>query len=114
LCNARNVLAVRAFALSEIKQRRIAMRAALKGGLLVAMLMAVPAVVQAGTLEGAAIGAGTGAEVAGPPGAVVGGVIGATVGGPNIVTHRRYSRSYARAHRVCWNDRLGTRHCRWR
>jgi hypothetical protein len=45
---------------------------------------------------------------------VVGGVIGATVGGPNVVTHRRYSRSYARAHRVCWNDRLGTRHCRWR
>jgi osmotically inducible lipoprotein OsmB len=91
------------------------MRAALKGGLLVAMLLAAPAVVQAGTLEGAAIGAGTGAVVAGPPGAVVGGVIGATVGGPNIVPRRHYySRSYARAHRVCWSDRLGTRHCRWR
>jgi osmotically inducible lipoprotein OsmB len=86
------------------------MRAALKGGLLVAMLMAAPAVVQAGTLEGAAIGAGAGAVVAGPPGAVVGGVIGATVGGPNVVPRR----TYARAHRVCWNDRVGVRHCRWR
>ena len=87
------------------------MRAALKGGLLVAMLVAAPAMVQAGTLEGAAIGAGAGAVVAGPPGAVVGGVIGATVGGPNIVTHRRY---YAQARRVCWHDRVGVRHCRWR
>jgi osmotically inducible lipoprotein OsmB len=86
------------------------MRAALTGGLLVAMLIAAPAVVQAGTVEGAAIGAGTGAVIAGPPGAVVGGVIGATVGGPNIVTRR----AYARGHRVCWRDRLGHRHCRWR
>lgn len=86
------------------------MRAALKSGLLVAMLMAAPAVAQAGTVEGAAIGAGTGAVVAGPPGAVVGGVIGATVGGPNIVTRR----TYARGERVCWRDKLGHRHCRWR
>ena len=86
------------------------MRVALAGGLLAVMLVAAPAVVQAGTLEGAAIGAGTGAVVAGPPGAVVGGLIGATVGGPNIVSHR----SYARAHRVCWRDRLNHRHCRWR
>jgi osmotically inducible lipoprotein OsmB len=90
------------------------MRAALKGGLIVAMLLAAPAAVQAGTVEGAAIGAGTGAVIAGPPGAVVGGVIGATVGGPNIVTPHRVYYTRARAHRSCWHDRLGHRHCRWR
>ena len=86
------------------------MRAAFKGGLIALMLISAPAVVQAGTLEGAAIGAGAGAVVAGPPGAVVGGAVGAVVGGPNIVS-RPY---YARAQRVCWNDKRGVRHCRWR
>jgi hypothetical protein len=32
------------------------------------------------------------------------------VGGPNIVSHRHYARSQ----RVCWRDRLGHRHCKWR
>lgn len=82
------------------------MRAALKGGLIALMLIAAPALAQAGTLEGAAIGAGAGAVVAGPPGAVVGGAVGAVVGGPNIVTRP--------AHRVCWRDKKGVRHCRWR
>lgn len=86
------------------------MRAAIKAGMIVMLLAAVPAVAQAGTVEGVAIGAGTGAVVAGPPGAVVGGVVGAVVGGPNIVSRRHY----ARAERVCWRDRLGHRHCRWR
>lgn len=85
------------------------MRAAPKAGIVVLML-AAPVAAQAGTIEGVAIGAGTGAVVAGPPGAVVGGVVGAVVGGPNIVSRR----SYAKAKRVCWHDRLGTRHCRWR
>jgi osmotically inducible lipoprotein OsmB len=107
----RNVPAAGAFFCQLANKRRNAMRAALKGGLIVAMLLAAPVVAQAGTVEGAAIGAGTGAVIAGPPGAVVGGVIGATVGGPNIVTRRHY---YARASRVCWRDRLGHRHCRWR
>ena len=87
------------------------MRVALKGGLIAAMLIAAPVLAQAGTLEGAAIGAGAGAVVAGPPGAVVGGVAGAVVGGPNIVTRRHY---YAQARKVCWRDRAGLRHCRWR
>jgi osmotically inducible lipoprotein OsmB len=86
------------------------MRAAFKGGMIALMLLAAPAAVQAGPVEGAAIGAGTGAVVAGPPGAIVGGVIGATVGGPNIVTRPHY----AQAKRVCWRDKLGKRHCRWR
>jgi uncharacterized protein YcfJ len=86
------------------------MRTALKTGIILLMLSAAPLTVQAGTLEGAAIGAGAGAAIAGPPGAVVGGVTGAVVGGPNIVSRR----SYAYAHRVCWRDRLGVRHCRWR
>jgi uncharacterized protein YcfJ len=89
------------------------MRIALKSGLIVVMLMAAPVLAQAGTVEGAAIGAGAGAVVAGPPGAVVGGVIGATVGGPNVVPRRVYY-SRARAEKVCWRDRLGSRHCRWR
>ena len=83
------------------------MRAAFKGGMIALMLLAAPAAVQAGTIEGVAIGAGVGAAVAGPPGAVVGGVAGAITGGPNIVTHRQ-------AKRVCWRDRAGQRHCRWR
>ena len=86
------------------------MRAALKIGMTVLMLTAAPVVAQAGTLEGVAIGAGAGAVVAGPPGAIVGGVAGAVVGGPNIVSHRHYARSQ----RVCWRDRLGHRHCKWR
>ena len=86
------------------------MRAAFKGGMIALMLLAAPAAVQAGTIEGVAIGAGVGAAVAGPPGAVVGGVAGAITGGPNIVTQRHY----ARAKRVCWRDRAGQRHCRWR
>ena len=86
------------------------MRTAFKGGLVALMLIAAPAAVQAGTVEGVAIGAGAGAAIAGPPGAIVGGVIGANVGGPHIVT-RPY---YAKAKRVCWRDRLGQRHCRWR
>jgi osmotically inducible lipoprotein OsmB len=86
------------------------MRTALKTGIIVLMLTAAPIAAQAGTLEGAAIGAGAGAVVAGPPGAVVGGVAGAVVGGPNIVSHRHYARSQ----RVCWRDRAGYRHCRWR
>jgi hypothetical protein len=86
------------------------MRTALKTGTILLMLSAAPLTVQAGTLEGAAIGAGAGAAIAGPPGAVVGGVTGAVVGGPNIVSRR----SYAKAKRVCWRDRLGERHCRWR
>ncbi len=56
------------------------------------------------TMTGVAIGAGTGAIVAGPPGAVVGGVVGAVVGGPRL----------SRGGRVCWRDRRGVRHCRWR
>ncbi len=56
------------------------------------------------TMTGVAIGAGAGAVVAGPPGAVIGGVVGAVVGGPRI----------SRAGRVCWRDRRGVRHCRWR
>jgi uncharacterized protein YcfJ len=86
------------------------MRATFKTGMILLMLTAAPLVAQAGTLEGAAIGAGAGAVVAGPPGAIVGGVAGAVVGGPNIVSHRYYARS----ERVCWRDRFGTRHCRWR
>ncbi len=86
------------------------MRAALKTGMIVLMLTAAPLLAQAGTLEGVAIGAGTGAVVAGPPGAIVGGVVGAVVGGPNIVSQR----TYARGERVCWRDRLGHRHCKWR
>ena len=86
------------------------MRAALKTGVILLMLTAAPFVAQAGTLEGVAIGAGAGAAVAGPPGAIVGGVAGAVVGGPNIVSQR----SYARAQRVCWRDRLGHRQCKWR
>jgi osmotically inducible lipoprotein OsmB len=92
------------------------MRAALKTGFIVLLLTAAPVGAQAGTLEGVAIGAGAGAAVAGPPGAIVGGVVGAVVGGPNIVVHRPIvsHRHYARAKRVCWRDRLGQRHCRWR
>jgi uncharacterized protein YcfJ len=74
------------------------------------MMMAAPIMAKAGTLEGAAIGGGVGAAVAGPPGAIVGGAVGAVVGGPNIVPRR----TYAQARRVCWRDRLGHRHCRWR
>jgi uncharacterized protein YcfJ len=86
------------------------MRAALKAGMIILMLMAAPLVAEAGVLEGVAIGAGGGAAVAGPPGAVVGGVVGAVVGGPNILGQR----SYARAKRICWRDRLGHRYCKWR
>lgn len=86
------------------------MRVALKTGMIVLMLAAAPVVAQAGTLEGVAIGAGAGAVVAGPPGAIVGGVVGAVVGGPNIVGQRHYAQSQ----RVCWRDRLGVRHCKWR
>ena len=82
------------------------MRAVFKAGMIALMLLAAPAAVQAGTVEGVAIGAGVGAAVAGPPGAVVGGVAGAITGGPNIVTRP--------AKRVCWRDRAGQRHCRWR
>ncbi len=86
------------------------MRATLKAGMIGAMLLGSAALAQAGTIEGVAIGAGAGAAVAGPPGAIVGGVAGAVVGGPNIVSRR----SYAQARKVCWHDRLGHRHCRWR
>jgi hypothetical protein len=54
------------------------------------------------TLSGAAIGAGTGALVAGPIGAVAGGVVGAVVGGPTGHAHRR-----------CWHDPDGMRHCKY-
>lgn len=84
------------------------MRTSFKTALIV-MVLAAPMAAQAGTIEGVAIGAGAGAVIAGPPGAVVGGVAGAVVGGPNIV-----GRSYARAKRVCWHDRRGVRHCKWR
>ena len=91
------------------------MRAVLKTGLIALTLAAAPLAAQAGTVEGVAIGAGAGAAVAGPPGAVVGGVAGAVIGGPDIVTRRHYySRHYAQARRICWNDRLGNRHCKWR
>jgi len=91
------------------------MRAMLKTGLIVLTLAAAPFAAQAGTVEGVAIGAGAGAAVAGPPGAIVGGVAGAVVGGPDIVTRRHYySRHYAQARRICWNDSLGHRHCKWR
>jgi osmotically inducible lipoprotein OsmB len=67
------------------------------------LMLAAPAGAQSQrTLTGAAIGAGTGAVVAGPPGAVVGGVVGAVVGGPRL------------SRRVCWRDKRGVRHCRWR
>ena len=86
-----------------------------KTGLMAAMLVAAPLAAQAGTVEGVAIGAGAGAAVAGPPGAIVGGVAGAVVGGPNIVTRDRYYvRTRAQAKKVCWNDNLGRRHCRWK
>jgi hypothetical protein len=61
---------------------------------------------------GAAIGAGTGAIIGGPPGAVVGGVIGGTVGA--ATEPRRVYVGPRRAHRVCWFDDWGRRHCRWR
>lgn len=90
------------------------MRIVLKTGLLAAVLLAAPLSAQAGTLEGAAIGAGAGAVVAGPAGAVVGGAAGAVIGGPNIVTHRRVYHTRAQARKVCWNDNMGVRHCRWK
>jgi osmotically inducible lipoprotein OsmB len=56
------------------------------------------------TLTGAAIGAGVGAVVLGPIGAVAGGAGGAAVGGPRV----------SRAARICWRDKHGTHHCRYR
>ena len=81
------------------------MRAVFKAGMIALMLLAAPAAVQAGTIEGVAIGAGGAPRSPDLP-AVVGGVAGAITGGPNIVTRP--------AKRVCWRDRAGQRHCRWR
>jgi osmotically inducible lipoprotein OsmB len=81
-----------------------------KFSMIAAMFMALVAVPSAAgaqerTITGAAIGAGAGAVIAGPVGAVAGGAVGAVVGGPRITR--------ARAHRHCWRDRRGRRHCRW-
>jgi osmotically inducible lipoprotein OsmB len=71
-------------------------------------IVSLPATAMAGerTVTGAAIGAGAGALVAGPVGAVVGGGIGAWVGGPRITR--------SSAHKRCWRDNAGVRHCHWR
>jgi hypothetical protein len=66
---------------------------------------------QSNVFTGAAVGAGTGAIIGGPPGAVVGGIIGGTVG---AATEPRPIYVAPRRHRVCWRDRRGVRHCRWR
>lgn len=85
-------------------------RSCLIGTTFVALAMLpAAATAQERTVTGAAIGAGTGAVIAGPPGAIVGGVAGAVIGGPRIS-----GRTHARATRVCWRDRRGHRHCRWR
>jgi hypothetical protein len=73
---------------------------------LAALAFSAPAYSGERTITGAAIGAGAGALVAGPVGAVVGGGIGAVVGGPRLTR--------TRAHKHCWHDRGGVRHCRWR
>lgn len=82
------------------------MRGILIAGIASLAIISLPVPANAGerTITGAAIGAGAGALVLGPVGAVVGGGIGAFVGGPRI--HH--------AHRHCWYDRDGDRHCRWR
>jgi hypothetical protein len=64
----------------------------------------MPATAKERTLTGAAIGAGVGAVVLGPIGAVAGGAVGAAVGGPRV----------SRVARLCWRDKNGRRHCRWR
>ncbi|HWJ99122.1 MAG TPA: hypothetical protein VNR41_00250 [Xanthobacteraceae bacterium] len=71
-------------------------------------LVAMPLSASAGerTVTGAAIGAGAGALVLGPVGAVAGGAIGAWVGGPRI--------SRTTAHKRCWRDNAGVKHCHWR
>jgi hypothetical protein len=84
------------------------MRKIILAGIASLAIVSLPVSANAGerTVTGAAIGAGAGAVVAGPVGAVVGGGIGAWVGGPRI--------SRSRAHKHCWHDRAGVRHCRWR
>ncbi|MES1155066.1 MAG: hypothetical protein ABUL48_01420 [Pseudorhodoplanes sp.] len=77
---------------------------AVAAAMFVAVAFSTPAYSGERTITGAAIGAGAGAVVAGPVGAVVGGGIGAVVGGPRLT----------RAHKHCWHDRRGVRHCRWR
>lgn len=71
-------------------------------------LVVMPLSANAGerTVTGAAIGAGAGALVLGPVGAVAGGAIGAWVGGPRI--------SRTTAHKRCWRDNAGVKHCHWR
>jgi outer membrane lipoprotein SlyB len=73
---------------------------------LTAISLAAPANAGERTVTGAAIGAGAGALVLGPVGAVAGGAIGAWVGGPRI--------SRATAHKRCWRDNAGVKHCHWR
>jgi outer membrane lipoprotein SlyB len=84
------------------------MRKILIAGIASLTLALLPVAAQAGesTLTGAAIGAGAGAIVLGPVGAVAGGAIGAWVGGPRI--------SRTSAHKRCWRDDAGVRHCHWR
>jgi len=81
------------------------MRKMILAGIAALAIVSLPMTANAGerTVTGAAIGAGAGAVVAGPVGAVVGGGIGAWVGGPRITR--------SSAHRRCWRDDAGVRHC---
>jgi hypothetical protein len=82
--------------------------AAIASSMVSLALVAMPLSANAGerTVTGAAIGAGAGALVLGPVGAVAGGAIGAWVGGPRI--------SRTTAHKRCWRDNAGVKHCHWR
>jgi uncharacterized protein YcfJ len=82
--------------------------AAIASSMVSLALVAMPFSANAGerTVTGAAIGAGAGALVLGPVGAVAGGAIGAWVGGPRI--------SRTTAHKRCWRDNAGVKHCHWR
>jgi hypothetical protein len=84
------------------------MRKIMLAGIASLAIVSLPMTANAGerTVTGAAIGAGAGAIVAGPVGAVVGGGIGAWVGGPRITR--------SSAHKRCWRDNAGVRHCHWR
>lgn len=62
-----------------------------------------------GAIDGAA--AVTGAAVGAAAGVAIGATTGAAVAADEIVTGRPYR---YRHHRVCWINRFGERHCRWR
>jgi len=95
------------------REQRTIMRQTLIIAAAIVPLLAAPspAHAQSTTLTGAAVGLGTGAVIAGPPGALVGGIVGGVIGAS--AERPRYVYGFGPAH-VCWRDRRGIRHCRWR